>query len=150
MINWIIKSFSELTIEELYAIMEARVKVFVVEQNCPYQELDGEKDRISEHIFCYQEDSTIGAYARIVPPKKSFHEVSIGRILTSNESRGSGLGFTLMNESIAFIEKKYGHCPIRIGAQVYAIPFYEKIGFKSVEGKEYLEDNIPHVEMLRS
>jgi len=146
--KFIFKKFNELTIDELYDFMKARVDVFVVEQTCPNPELDGEKDKISDHIFSYLDIGEIGAYARIVPAGKSFDEIAIGRIITTENARGTGLGFELMQECIKFIESNYGKQDIRIGAQVYAIPFYNKVGFIEQAGTEYIEDEIPHVEMI--
>lgn len=87
------------------------------------------------------------AYSRIVPAGVSFKEVSIGRVISSAKARGTGAGKELMNKSIEFIEQKYGKIPVRIGAQCYLIKFYSSFGFE-ISGEEYLEDNIPHIEML--
>lgn len=145
-ICWDIKKFDELTTTELYRIMQLRLAVFSVEQNCAYQDADG-KDLKSTHLSGYNENNELVAYARIVPAGISFKEVSIGRVITSEKARGTGAGKELMKTSMAFIEKEYGKVPIRIGAQCYLIKFYTSFGF-AISGDEYLEDNIPHIEMV--
>ncbi len=144
--NTVIKEFDGLSAKELYAIIRARTEVFVVEQNCPYQELDG-LDFFSNHLY-FDENGEIAAYMRIVPPGKRFEEVSFGRIFTSLPFRGKGLGAKLMEEGIKAAEKFYGKCPIRISAQKYACGFYEKFGFVK-DSEEYDEDGIVHIEMIR-
>jgi ElaA protein len=156
-IDWEIKSFDELSTRELYTIMQLRLAVFSVEQNCAYQDADG-KDLKCFHLSgCLtpalslqkgEGKKELIVYSRIVPPGISFKEVSIGRVISSQKARGTGAGKELMNKSIEFIEKTYGKVPIRIGAQCYLIKFYSSFGFE-ISGEEYLEDNIPHIEMLR-
>ena len=146
-INWIIKPFDELSTLELYTIMQLRSAVFCVEQNCAYQDADG-KDLKCFHLSGIDNDGELMTYSRIVPPGISFEEVSIGRVITSQKARGTGAGKALMLKSIEVIESKYGKVPIRIGAQCYLIKFYSSFGFE-ISGQEYLEDNIPHIEMLR-
>lgn len=148
-INWICKKFKELTIDELYDIIEARMEVFVVEQECVYQDLDGHVDKISDHIFCYNEDGILAAYARVVPKGTTFPELAIGRIITTKVARGTGMGAKLMHRCYEYIDAVFGNQDIRIGAQQYAIPFYEGVGFEVVKGTEYIEDDIPHVEMIK-
>ena len=145
-INWQIKKFEELNTVELYEIIRLRAEVFVVEQNCPYQDMDG-KDLKSFHLLGIDENKKLIAYSRIVPAGISFKEVSIGRVVTSQKVRGTGVGKELIIESIKAIEKEYGKVPIRIGAQCYLKKFYESLGFE-IASKEYLEDNIPHIEMI--
>jgi len=145
-INWSIKHFSELTTAELYCIFRLRLAVFSVEQNCAYQDADG-RDQESFHIMGTGDGGELLAYARILPEKIAFKEVSIGRVITLQKARGTGLGKELMQRSMAFIKEKFGAVPVRIGAQCYLRKFYEEFGFK-VDGDEYLEDNIPHVEMI--
>jgi ElaA protein len=132
-INWEIKSFEGLTNKELYTILQLRSEVFVVEQNCPYLDMDG-KD--------------IYAFARLLPADISFKEVSIGRVVTSPSARRTGAGIDLMQNAIQLIEEKYGKISIRIGAQLYLKKFYERFGFAQDSGM-YLEDGIEHIEMLR-
>ncbi len=145
-IDWKIQTFEELSNYELYAIMQLRLAVFSVEQNCAYQDADG-KDLKSLHLSGYNSKGDIIVYSRIVPPGISFKEVSIGRVISSEKARGTGAGKELMKKSMEIIEKKFGKVPVRIGAQCYLINFYSSFGFE-ISGEEYLEDNIPHIEML--
>lgn len=147
-ITWQKKHFNNLSTKELYQLMALRQEVFIVEQDCPYLDAD-ERDFDCHHLLAYPQLDDLGAYARIVPPKVSFEEVSIGRIITSSKYRGTGLGKKLMQESFAYIEHLYGDVPIRIAAQYYLLKFYEDFGFKQVSSL-YLEDLIPHIEMVRS
>ena len=144
--TWLLKKFDELTPKELYAILQLRNEVFVVEQNCVYQDADN-KDQLSYHLMGF-EGSKLIAYTRIVPPGISYAEPSIGRVVTSPQVRRSGTGKELMIESVKEVHKLYGNQPIRIGAQLYLQKFYESLGFKQTSGV-YLEDNIEHIEMLR-
>lgn len=139
-----VKHFNELTNKELYAIIKARVAVFVVEQNCPYQDLDG-KDLDAYHVFL-SENGEVKAYVRVLQRGVSFGEVSIGRVITTE--RKKGYGERVMREGIRVAKEKFGADKIRIGAQIQASGFYEKLGFKRIEGSEYLEDGIPHIQML--
>ncbi|MHA7131386.1 GNAT family N-acetyltransferase [Algoriphagus namhaensis] len=140
-----IKSFAELTTAELYSILRLRAEVFVVEQDCPYQDLD-QKDQKCQHVMLYQGDDLI-AYSRLVPAGLSYPEVAIGRVITSAAVRGKGYGKILMEISIQACREIFGKGPIRLSAQVYAKDFYGALGFRA-EGEEYLEDGIPHVEMV--
>lgn len=144
-INWHCKHFKDLTNEELYGIFRLRLSVFVVEQNCPYQDADG-KDLKSFHLWGERNRNMI-AYARILPPNISYKEVSIGRVVTSQKARRTGAGKAVMEKSMEFIKKEFGNVPVRIGAQVYLQKFYEGFGFVR-EGNEYMEDGIPHIIML--
>ncbi len=145
-LRWEWKGFNELTAEEMYTVLCVRQEVFVLEQECLYLDADG-KDRQSFHLMGFDGVELV-AYARIVEPSVSYTEVSIGRILTSKKARGTGAGIELMNVALAKIEAIYGKVPVRISAQSYLLKFYGKFGFEST-GKEYLEDDIPHTEMLR-
>ena len=145
-INWEFKNFSELTLESLYDIMRLRQEVFVLEQNCPYLDAD-RKDIHSYHLLGYL-DSELVTYLRLVKPGISFDELSFGRILTSKKIRGNGVGKILMEEGIKQSKIIFGNIPIRISAQKYLKKFYNAFGFKET-GKEYLEDGIPHIEMIR-
>ncbi len=140
-----IKRFSELSIQELYKIIEARINVFVVEQNCPYQECDN-KDQGSFHLF-YLDQDQIAAYLRIIPAGISYQEPSIGRVLVKNNYRREGLGFKMMEDAVLFIKNNLDSDRIRISAQEYILDFYQELGFKVVSDR-YLEDDIPHFEML--
>jgi len=146
-INWILKSFPQLTTEELYALLRLRNIVFVVEQDCPYLDTDG-KDQASWHLMAFDEDRLV-AYTRIIPPGISYEEASIGRVVTSPEARGSGVGRELMEQSLRHCEALFGQVPVRIGAQQYLERFYSSLGFIST-GEPYLDDGIPHIEMLLS
>ena len=140
-----IKRFSELSKQELYKIIEARINVFVVEQNCPYQECDN-KDQNSFHLL-YLDQDQIAAYLRIIPAGISYREPSIGRVLVKNNYRREGLGFKLMQDGLSFIKDNFDSNEVRISAQEYILHFYQKLGFKVVSDR-YLEDDIPHFEML--
>ncbi len=144
-LNWIFKHFNELTAKELYAILQLRNEVFVVEQNCVYQDADG-KDPDSLHLCGWVEDK-LAAYTRIIPPGISYTEASIGRVVTSPAYRNTGIGRQLMEESIRLTFSEFKGSQIRIGAQVYLTGFYHSLGFITT-GEEYLEDGIPHIEMI--
>ena len=139
----IVKRFNELGLDELYEIMKARVDVFVVEQQCPYGELD---DKDQQCIHLYLKEDKLVAYLRILPAGVSFECVGIGSVLTLN--RGEGLGNRLLREGIKAAEELLGATRIRLEAQCYAIGYYEKHGFKVISD-EFLEDGIPHVIMER-
>jgi ElaA protein len=147
MINnqYIVKHFRDLSPAELYAIMRLRNEVFVVEQQCTYQDADN-KDPYSHHVMSFK-NGELAAYCRIVPAGLSFRELSIGRVVTSPRARGTGEGKKLMIIAIENCRKLFGRVPIRIGAQLYAKEFYSKLGFKE-SGAIYDEDGIPHVEMI--
>lgn len=145
-ITWSLKSFEDLTVHELYAILQLRIEVFIVEQNCPFQDADN-KDQLSYHLMGWQQDQ-LSAYTRIVPPGISYELPSIGRVVTSPSARKGGLGRLLMQQSIIETEKMFSNNAIRIGAQLYLRKFYESLGFiKSSD--VYLEDGIEHIEMTR-
>lgn len=145
--TWTIKLFAALSVEELYAILQLRSEVFVVEQNCVFQDMDN-KDRYCHHLMGWQGE-TLAAYTRIVPPGVSYKEMSIGRVVTSPKMRKTGIGRQLMHQSIDACNNIYGAHTIRIGAQLYLKTFYESLGFQQ-SSDIYLEDNIEHIEMLRS
>jgi ElaA protein len=144
--NWQLKSFDELTVRELYAILQLRAEVFVVEQQCPYLDTD-DKDQYSMHLMGWA-DNFLGAYTRILPAGISFSEASIGRVVSSPKLRRTGVGKILMEESLRQLYALYGQVPVRIGAQLYLKKFYESLGFVKA-GEVYLEDNIEHIEMLK-
>lgn len=146
--QWECKYFDELTVNELYKILAIRTEVFIVEQNCPYQDVDG-KDKNSFHLWSINpENKEITSYCRIVKPGISYNEPSIGRVLTKDYSRRTGLGKRLMEKSIEEIEKIFPGSGIRISAQLYLEKFYQSFGFVTL-GESYMEDNIPHVQMLK-
>lgn len=144
-ITWTYKSFEELSKLELYTILGLRSEVFIIEQHCNYQDIDG-KDLKSNHLMAWHGEH-LAAYTRILPPGVSFQEASIGRVLTSAKYRGLGLGIELMQKSIEKVYSSYGKQPIKIGAQLYLKQFYEELGFVKCSA-EYLEDEIPHIKML--
>jgi ElaA protein len=143
--NWSFKKFDELSPMELYSIMQLRNEVFVVEQNCVYQDADN-KDIQSYHLMGWDNNKLL-AYTRIIPPGIAFAEASIGRVATSPAIRKTGMGRELMSVSLEKINSLFGNSPIRIGAQLYLEKFYTSLGFLST-GKHYMEDGIPHVEMI--
>lgn len=145
-ITWKIKKFDELTTLEFHQIVKARIEVFVVEQNCPYPEIDGD-DPKAIHIWG-EFNSEIVAYCRIFEAEIKYKESSIGRVLTSENFRGQNLGKVLMNIAIATISARYRTSNIRISAQDYLLHFYTELGF-SATSKSYLEDDIPHTEMFK-
>lgn len=145
MTNWIDKKFEDLKPGELYAILQLRSEVFVVEQNCVFLDMDN-KDQVSHHLMGWQGDKLV-AYSRIVPAGISYVEFSIGRIVSSPAVRGQGIGRVLVDKSIQLAYNLHGKGVIRIGAQYYLRGFYESFGFHAA-GDIYLEDNIEHIEML--
>ncbi len=146
-INWVLKKFNELTPAELYAIMQLRNEVFVVEQNCVYQDAD-DKDAKSFHFMGW-DGEILMAYTRIIPPGISYAEASIGRVVTKPKYRATGAGRNLMQRSISNTYNLFNCSVIKIGAQLYLKKFYESLGFVQCS-QQYLEDNIPHIEMLLS
>lgn len=145
--TWRTQTLDALSARELYAIFQLRLEVFSVEQNAAYQDADG-KDLQSFHISGFNEQGDLIAYARILPGGIAYDEVSIGRVVTSPKVRGTGAGRQLFTKALEFVVKKYGDVPVRISAQSYLIKFYQSFGFETV-GDEYLEDSLPHTEMLR-
>ena len=141
-------TYPQLTKDDLYDCLALRTQVFVIEQDCPYQEVDG-KDRQSWHVWSRETDGVVSSYARIVQAGVSYAELSIGRVVVHPEHRGKQLGRELMEYCLTFIENELGAQPIRISAQEYLLGFYRSLGFVE-EGEGYLEDGIPHREMLRN
>jgi len=145
MTNWTDKKFDDLQPAELYAILQLRSEVFVVEQNCVFPDMDN-KDQTSHHLMGWQENKLV-AYARIVPAGISYVEFSIGRIVSSPGVRKQGIGRILVDKSIRLAYTLHGKGVIRIGAQYYLRGFYESFGFEKASDI-YLEDGIEHIEML--
>ena len=141
--DFVIKQFNELTLDELYKILKVRTSIFVVEQNCPYQELD-DLDQNSYHIYL-EEDNQIIAYARVIPKDNPFHEVSIGRVLVTK--RRHGYGTKIVQKAIEVAIEKYHTEKIVIEAQTYVKKMYENVGFKQIS-MPFLEDGIEHVKMI--
>jgi ElaA protein len=146
MITWAVKKFDELNLHELYAILRLRSEVFVVEQNCVFQDMDN-KDQSSYHLMGW-ENNILAAYTRLVPPGAAYGFSSIGRVVTSSSARGTGIGKLLMEKSIRKLEQLFGKTPIKIGAQLYLREFYTTFGFEQT-GDIYDEDGIDHIEMIR-
>ena len=144
---WTLKTFDNLTIDEFHDILQLRINVFVVEQNCAYPELDG-KDRLAYHFFGQDDQGKIVAYTRIFGPGDYYEQPAIGRVVVDSEHRGDGTGYDLMKGTIENMKEMFGDSEIKIGAQKYLVHFYEKLGFAST-GEEYVEDGIPHVYMIR-
>lgn len=143
--KWSCKAFKELSLDEFHDIIQLREIVFVVEQDCPYLDVDG-KDKEALHVFGEYEGKIV-ATTRILKPGISYDEVAIGRVVTSPTVRGMGMGKELMEESMKFVKLHFGKVPVRISAQTYLLRYYKSFGFIET-GEEYLEDNIPHFEML--
>jgi len=139
------KHFSELTINELYDILQLRSEIFVVEQDCVYNDLDGhDKDAI--HLFLKKNGKLI-AYSRLLKPGSRFNDFSIGRVVVKESERGTGLGIQMMEEAKRYIFEQWKAEKIKISAQKYLQKFYEDLGFEVIS-EEYLEDGIPHFGML--
>ena len=143
-LQWTYKSFAELNTTELYAILQLRIAIFSVEQNCAYQDADN-KDFQSFHLAAWHDDILV-AYCRILPPEISFKEASIGRVVAAANYRKNGTGRMLMQKAIAHTLQQFNCSQITIGAQLYLKKFYNSLGFNQVSDT-YLEDGIPHIEM---
>ena len=138
-----IKYFQELSTEELYAILRLRVSVFVVEQNCPYMELD-DLDQAALHVWLEGEDG-IAAYLRVLDRGAESEDVSIGRVISVTRRRGTGS--LILQEGIRAARERFGADKIYLEAQTHARSFYEKQGFRQISD-EFLLDGIPHIQML--
>ena len=139
----VVKRFEDLSNLELYEILRLRAEIFVVEQNCVYQDLDN-IDQEAWHVYL-KDEGKIVAYLRVIEKGKRLNEVSLGRVVSSR--RREGLGTKVMIEGIRVAKEKYGATKIKIGAQAWAKPFYESLGFVQIS-EPYLEDGIPHIYML--
>lgn len=138
------KKFEELTLEELYEILKLRSEVFVVEQNCIYNDIDG-KDKTSFHVII-KENNEITAYLRVLPPGISYENASLGRVLVAKDARGMGYAKAIVTEGINCVLRNFNTNKITIGAQEYLKDFYSEFGFKPVS-EVYDEDGIPHLDM---
>ncbi|WP_193164632.1 GNAT family N-acetyltransferase [Microbulbifer hainanensis] len=150
MVHWQWGKFSDFSPDQLYEVLRVRQAVFTVEQDCAYQDADG-KDQSAWHLTAWRTASPTPealAYLRVVFPGKKYPEPSIGRVLTAEGARGTGLGRELMRRAVEQIEREYPQSPIRISAQQYLESFYRDFGFVRVS-EPYDEDGIPHIEMLR-
>ena len=144
-----LKKFDELTLNEFHSILQLRINVFVVEQDCPYPELDN-KDKVALHLFAFGEDNseTVIAYTRIFKPGDYYKEAALGRVVVHQDYRQQQLGYELIEKTIEAIETNFKTSTIKIGAQTYLRKFYKSFGFKQV-GEAYIEDGIPHIHMLK-
>lgn len=145
-ITWQCKKFRDMSAGELHAVLTLRAAVFVVEQKCAYQDPDY-KDEYGMHVMGWLGGELV-AVSRILPQGVSYDEVSIGRVATSASVRGTGAGMILMEKTMHYITDHFGKVPVRISAQSYLKKYYEKYGFVRSEKEEYLEDDIPHVDMI--
>lgn len=141
-----VKTFDELTIVELYELLQLRSEIFVVEQDCVYQDLDG-KDQKALHVIGSKNEKLV-AYTRIFKPGAYFKEASIGRVAVRNEERKYGYGQDIMKASISAVKEHFGETTIHLSAQTYLKRFYSSLGFEQT-GEGYLEDGIPHIGMRK-
>ena len=146
-LDWKLTTFDALTAPELYAMLQLRTEVFVVEQNCVFQDMDGADDH-AMHLLG-SAGAQLMAYARLFPAGIKFTEASIGRVVTRGSARGAGLGHVLIRQAIAALHRHWGSQPIRIGAQARLKAYYSQHGFADV-GAPYIEDGIDHIEMVWS
>lgn len=151
--TWQAKHFDELSLEQLYDLLKLRIDVFVVEQTCYYPDLDGDREQLDRdketlHVLGYQDD-TLVAYLRILAKGQSYDNyISIGRVAIAEQARGSGLGHELMKEALRSCQQYFPKQDIKISAQEYLINYYQQYQFEQVS-KMYLEDDIPHVAMIK-
>lgn len=142
-----VKTFAELTKEELYQILQLRSEVFVVEQDCVYQDIDY-KDQKAIHVLGFKNNKII-AYTRVFKPGDYFNEASIGRVVVAEKERKFKYGYSIMEASIEAISTYFNETTIKISAQTYLKKFYNSLGFIQT-GYDYLEDGIPHIAMLKN
>lgn len=143
--EWFLKKFNQLSLNELYGIIQLRLEVFVVEQDCAYQGLD-DKDQVSYHLFLMDCDEIV-AVLRILPENVSYDEMAIGRVIVKKPYRGQKIAKTMMKKAMEFVINDLGKTKIRLSGQAYLTDFYNNLGFKKVSD-EYLEDGIKHYEFL--
>ncbi|MFK8332124.1 GNAT family N-acetyltransferase [Pseudomonas sp. BJa5] len=147
-IDWICKHHSDLGKEQLYAILRLRTEVFVVEQKCAYQDVDGQDlDGDTCHLMAWQDDALL-AYLRLLDPESQGGDVVIGRVVTAPAARGRGFGHELIEKALEQAEKRWPGVPVYLSAQAHLQGYYGRYGFEVV-GEEYLEDDIPHIGMRR-
>lgn len=145
MLNIKVKTFSQLTTKELYDLLQLRSEVFVVEQDCVYQDIDG-KDQIALHVLGFKDEVLVG-YTRIFKPGDYFELASIGRVVVKENERKHKYGYDIMDASIKTIKDVFNTTDIKISAQCYLKRFYNNLQFFEV-GDQYLEDGIPHIAMI--
>lgn len=143
--DWIFKTYDELTVDEFHDILQLRIDIFVVEQNCPYSELDG-KDKKAWHFYG-KRDNRILAYTRIFKPGDYYQECAFGRVVVHPDFRGQQLGYELVERTLVFMKDLFGDVSVKIGAQQHLEKFYGSFGFTQV-GDPYIEDGIPHIHMI--
>lgn len=141
-----IKTFSDLTTLELYELLQLRSEVFVVEQDCVYQDID-DKDQKALHVIGMKAGRMV-AYARVFKPGDYFDLASVGRVVVVRDERKFGYGIIIMKNAIEIIQKEFGETSIKVSAQAYLKKFYESLGFRAF-GESYLEDGIPHIAMIK-
>ncbi|WP_078553647.1 GNAT family N-acetyltransferase [Bacillus alkalicellulosilyticus] len=144
--EWTVKTFEELTNVELYNIIKERITIFIVEQNCPYPELD-DLDKVSYHLFAKESNEEIIAYSRILPKDTLYPYCSIGRVIVKKEYRKAKLGRELLTRGLTFIDEHFHDKMVKIMAQHYLLQFYQSFGFEPVSDV-FLEDGIPHIDMM--
>ena len=147
LLNWKCVFFDDLSSKDLYRILQLRSEVFVLEQQCLYQDIDN-KDLQSWHLMGSNDEGDLVAYVRLLPPGLSYVEPSVGRVVTSPVVRRTGAGKELMSKALSKCDELFGNKTIKIGAQLYLKKFYESFGFV-VSGSVYLEDGIEHIEMTK-
>ena len=147
-IEWMCMHHSELDVHQLYEILRLRSEVFVVEQQCPYQDVDGQ-DLYADtcHLLAWS-DGQLVAYLRLLDPSTQDGDVVIGRVITAASARGTGLGHTLLSNALEQAAQRWPQVPIQLSAQAHLQGYYGRYGFIA-QGEEYLEDNIPHIAMRR-
>ncbi|PMH42563.1 GNAT family N-acetyltransferase [Vibrio sp. 10N.286.49.B3] len=148
MLTWQCHLFDELSAAQLYQLMKLRVDVFVVEQNCPYPELDNNDIQNDVYHLIGKYNEEIVAYARLLPAGLTYPHVSIGRVVTKKSVRGGKLGHQLLEQAITKCQSSWPDCTIDIGAQEHLVAFYQQHGFEAISSL-YLEDGIPHIDMRR-
>ena len=146
MINIIVKTFNQLTTEELYGLLQLRSEVFVVEQDCVYQDID-RKDQKAFHILGIKNNKVV-AYARVFGPGDYFNEAAIGRVVVKESERKFKYGYDIMKTSIEAVDFHFRVTTIKVSAQTYLRKFYNNLGFEQI-GEKYLEDGIPHIPMVK-
>ena len=143
-LNFIWRSFDSISKDELYDVLSLRQRVFIIEQDCFYEDLDY-SDQDANHLLLYQDNKLIG-YSRVFPPGIKYYAASIGRIVTDLDYRGKGYGKSITHESIQFLKNNFPESDITISAQYRLVDFYENLGVET-EGNVYLEDDIDHIKM---
>ncbi|EJM70207.1 putative acyltransferase [Pseudomonas sp. GM49] len=148
-VDWICKHHSDLGKEQLYAILQLRAEVFVVEQQCAYQDVDGQDlEGDTCHLMAWDSNQLV-AYLRLLDPELQGGDVVIGRVIIAPNARGAGLGHALMDQALKQIEERWPETPIYLSAQTHLQGYYGRYGFV-VTGEEFVEDGIPHIGMRRS